>query len=153
MVLLYSTRLRRRAVTRPGPAEFLTVVSDTPGTLVSHAMTAVDSAAVSGATLRGGISPAASLFRTFCHTSGCASAVAGSVKGCRLTLPMRARSLWQPRHVLDSTGTTLFWNSSADAGCCACPSRIGAVKLPNTAAHAANPPGSRREIIVTSSER
>ena len=71
IVLLYSARFKRRAVTRPGLAvAAFAGTSEMPGSFRIQVETAATSPGDNGAAGRGGIWPRETLSSTFCQTSG-----------------------------------------------------------------------------------
>src|SRR5205809_7989790 len=93
MVLLYSTRFRRRATTRPGLSEAKPEALSTPAIqLVTAAMSSFAGAGAGG----GGILPVTSLSRTLSQTSGLFEAEASSENESRLRFAMFSLALWQP---------------------------------------------------------
>src|SRR5690349_15489950 len=95
MVLLYSTRLRRCAVTRPGSPVGLS------STLITAATSAVEGLGAGG----GGIRPLVILSTTFAHN-------AGSLRfSSSATPPVLSLLLWQPTQCFARKGRTVLSNS------------------------------------------
>ncbi len=111
MVLVYSLRLRRRAVTRPGSGF-------TPRSAFSNsAVRNWTTESISGGrgTPLGGISPARSLRRMMSQPSRLLVSDAGWVKGAISTPPEARASLWQGEQVRESKGATVFSKVGASA--------------------------------------
>ena len=112
MVLLYSVRFSRRAVTRPGSA-----VAALPSALADarpcsdsiHPVTAATSAGEGCGEFLGGIVPAFSLSSTFDQTSSFWRASEGSWSASRLKPAVWIRSLWQVKQFFARTGRTVSW--------------------------------------------
>src|SRR4051794_16209226 len=103
MVLLYSTRFRRRATTRPGfPAEYPAAVSKLSTQAVTAAMSSLGGAGSPG----GGILPVMSLSRTLSQISGDLEAEAASENACRFRFAEFSFSLWQRSQFLTRNGLT-----------------------------------------------
>jgi hypothetical protein len=65
------------------------------------------------ATDGGGMSPVRRRCNTFSHAARCPVIDAADIMPVTSRPPDASRSLWQPAHVLFSTGTTMLSNSSA----------------------------------------
>src|SRR5437588_12996661 len=104
MVLVYSARLRRRAVTRPGSC---LVLRSALSNSAWRNWTTVSSVGGRGTPL-GGISPARSLRRITSQPSRCSVRDDALVNAPRSTLPLARFSLWQGEQVVARTGATVF---------------------------------------------
>src|SRR5262249_49558572 len=108
MVFLYSARLRRRMVTRPGSRP---LVQSTCAVCVSiHFRTRSTSAAVGLARSAGGMSPERRFWATFSQILGCFRAAAWVLKGSSDGPPRSRLWLWQVVQYLARTGATSWAN-------------------------------------------
>ena len=128
MVLLYSVRFSRRAVTRPGSTvvESAAAGAGPPCIRSIQPVITPKSVADNGGIVRGGIVPAFTLSRTLVQTSGFSVTSATSRNASRLRLPEWTRSLWQLKQFFSRIGSTVCWNDAA--GVCGsarpCPERV-----------------------------
>src|SRR5262249_42741952 len=111
MVLVYSARLRRRAVTRPGSG---LVLRSWRSNSAVRDWTISSIFGGAGAPL-GGLSRARVLRGGVSQPSRVGVGVRALVKGARLTPPEERFGLWHGAHVLVSMGATVFSNVGASA--------------------------------------
>jgi hypothetical protein len=121
--LLYSTRFRRLAVTRPGPL----LASECPSDFSIHAVTAATSVFGGTGEPGGGMRPVLNLSSTFSQT------VAEPPPCSRLRLAVLTLSLWHAKQFFERKGRTLFRYSAWLVSCAA---RLQHANSPSSAGRA-----------------
>ena len=111
-MLLNSTRLSRRATTRPGFVSRPT--ADRLRRLSIDVVSAAMSVLGKGGIPAGGICPAFTLVRTLSHTSGCFDAEISSWKASRFRFAVESFWLWHEKQFFARMGRT----SSGNEGTC-----------------------------------